>query len=54
MRERGKSVSQVSWKPAEIERQADGSAKDVDIIVMILPLNLRKKKYLITCPRSHR
>lgn len=42
MRERGKSVSQVSWKPAEIERQADGSAKDVDI-VMILPLNLRKK-----------
>ena len=40
MRERGKSVSQVSWKPAEIERQADGSAKDVDIIVMILLLNL--------------
>lgn len=43
MRERGKSITQVSWKPAEKERQADGSAKDVDIIVMILPLNLGKK-----------
>lgn len=50
MRERGKSVSQVNWKPAEIERKADGSAKDVDIIVIILPLG---KKHLITCPRSH-
>lgn len=45
MRERGKSVSQVSWKPAEIERKADGSAKDVDIIVIILPLNLGKRTF---------
>ena len=45
MRERGKSVSQVSGKPAEIERKADGSAKDVDIIVIILPLNLGKRTF---------